>query len=131
MAHGGQPKASASTAQGCGCLAVLAVALIFLGAFAWSKLSGGGTTYRATAISRLAVNPATLAVTVRVTDTGKTAGTPSCTINAGDPSGAYSGDDIATLKKAIQPGQSVLFADDLVITHQGARYITQVSVNCS
>ena len=133
MTHGGtQAKKGATTAQGIGCLLVVAILLIIGGAWAWGKVSGGPpASYKAAVTSQVALNPATLAVTIRVTDTGQGAGTPACTIDAQDPSDAYHGEDIATLKDKIRPGQTANFEDNLVITSQGARYVTRVTVSCS
>jgi hypothetical protein len=73
------------------------------------------------------INPADLAVTVRVTNTGQQAGTPTCTVNASDPSGAYNGFDQESLNGTIKAGQ---FSVYVTITHQGAQCVTQVSARC-
>lgn len=77
------------------------------------------------------INPADLAVTVRVTNTGGTAGTPDCTVQASDPSGAYTGIDAATLSSPVKAGAFAVYVDNVTITSQGAQYVTQVSVSCS
>jgi hypothetical protein len=92
---------------------------------------GGGTTYHASADGGTVINPADLAVAVHVANMGKKAGTPSCTIQAQDPSGAYSGVDVATLKGSMAPGATTTFVDNLTITKEGAQYVTDVSVKCS
>jgi hypothetical protein len=76
------------------------------------------------------ISPAGLAVTVKVTNTGHAAGTPQCTVQASDPSGAYSGFDTATLAKPVHPGVTVLYVDNIVITSQGAARVTKVTVSC-
>jgi hypothetical protein len=95
--------------------------------------SGGGpaATYSARVQDQLVINPADLAVTIRVANTGQSAGTPTCTVQASDPSGAYTGTDVATLSSAIAAGKFAVYVDNVTITSQGARYVTQVTVFCS
>lgn len=112
------------------------VTLIVIGLLVWagcSAFGGGGsshTTYTAAVTGRTVINPADLAVSVRVTNTGKKAGTPECTIEATDPSGTYTGIDVATLKNKVEPDATTNFADNLTIKKQGARYVTDVKVTC-
>jgi len=87
--------------------------------------------YKATVVSSLPVNPADLAVTVRVRNTGTESGTPECTINASDPSGTYHGFDIATFRGRLRGGQVAAYTDQVVITSQGSAYVTSVSVHCT
>jgi hypothetical protein len=104
--------------------------LIALSAFALTGC-GGGTTYKSSVMNYNVLNPADLTVAVQVTNTGHSAGTPSCTIEASDPSGAYTGFDIATIQGTVAAGEITHFADNIVITHQGAQYVTDVTVTCS
>lgn len=111
------------------------VTLVVIGLLVWggcSVFSGGGshTTYTAQATGQTVINPADLAVSVRVTNTGKNAATPECTIEASDPSGTYTGIDVATLKDKVAAGATTNFADNLTIKKQGARYVTDVKVTC-
>ena len=106
------------------CSAVVIIAVTVLAS------SGGGAKYSARVISYTAVNPADLSVAVRVTNTGSKSGTPTCTINAQDPSYTYTGVDIATLQGSVASGASTTFVDNLTITEQGAKYVTQVTVSC-
>jgi hypothetical protein len=92
---------------------------------------GSSTTYKASVKDYNAINPADLAVTVQVTNAGSASGTPSCTIQASDPSGAYTGIDVATLQNPVAAGQTTRFVDNIFITHQGASYVTDVTVNCT
>lgn len=75
------------------------------------------------------INPADLRVFVKVTNTGTESGRPSCTVDASDPSGAYHGVDVfdGTTQK---PGQSVTYHGDLVITSEGADFVTKVTAKC-
>jgi hypothetical protein len=90
-----------------------------------------GTTYKAKVVTYTVINPADLAVVVQVTNTGTAAGTPECQIDAEDASYAYHGFDDVTLKGTLQPGQTTHFADNIVITRQGAQYVSQATVKCS
>jgi hypothetical protein len=92
--------------------------------------SGGGGSFKATVGDFTVINPADLAVAVHVTNTGTTAATPTCTIEASDPSGAYTGFDEGTLTSPVQPGATTTYVDNVTVTHQGAQYVTQVSVTC-
>lgn len=116
-----------------GCLVLVVVGLVVwagCSVFGGSS-SGKSTSYTATSPDHTVINPADLAVTVRVTNTGKAAGTPQCTVDASDPSGTYTGVDVATLKGKVAAGQTTTFVDNLTITKQGAQYVTDVKVTCS
>jgi len=106
------------------CVLVIGVTLI------GSALGGSKPAWKARVQDYVVINPADLAVTVRVTNTGKAAGTPTCTVQAQDAAAAYTGFDTATLKGAIQPGSFAVYVDNVTITHQGAKYVTQVTVSC-
>jgi hypothetical protein len=100
-------------------------------------VSGGSSGAKATYVGSVpsdgmtVVNPADLHVTGQVQNTGKKAGTPSCTLQAHDNAYSYSGTDVVTKTSPLQPGATWYFHDDLTITHQGAQYITTVDVSCS
>ena len=99
-----------------------------------AQLGGSGgpkASWKARVQDYVVINPADLAVTVRVTNTGKAAGTPTCTVNAQDPSGAYTGFDSGTLTKPIAAGSFGVYVDNVTITSQGARFVTQVTVSCT
>lgn len=112
-----------------GCLAVIAAAAV-AGIAISVATSGGGTTWKAHVENSVVINPADLAVAVQVTNTGSTAGTPTCTVTAQDPSDAYGGFDEGTLTSPVQPGATTTYVDNVTISGQGARYVTQVSVTC-
>ena len=113
-----------------GCLTLVILVVIVIGVIAVVTSGGGGDSFKARVGSYTVINPADLAVAVHVTNTGKTAATPTCTVNAQDPSGAYSGVDAATLDSPVRPGQTVTYVDNVTITGQGASYVTQVTVSC-
>lgn len=75
------------------------------------------------------VNPATLSVTIHVTNTGDAAGTPTCTINVNDANSTYTGADLATLS-SVEPGKTVTTVDNVTITKQGAQYVTAGKIDC-
>jgi hypothetical protein len=104
---------------------------ILAAALALTGCSGGGTTYQASVAGWSVVNPADLAVTVKVTNTGTTAGIPSCTIQAHDAAYAYTGIDVVSLQQPVPAGAFRLFTDDITITGQGAQYVTQATVKCT
>jgi hypothetical protein len=99
--------------------------------FLTSHHGGGGAKYQATVTRYEVINPADLAVVVRVTNTGTKAGTPTCTIEAEDASYAYHGVDAATLKNPVTAGATTNFVDNLTITGQGAQYVTQATAKCA
>lgn len=111
------------------CLAVIGTAVIIVAVTVLAS-GGGGTTWKATVADYTVINPADLAVTVHVANTGTRAGTPTCKINAQDPSGAYSGFDEGTLTSPVRPGATATYVDNVTITSQGAQYVTQVTVSC-
>jgi hypothetical protein len=128
--HPGRPRKRRSTRRQIftiACVLVIAVAVISVVA---SLASSGGAKYSAHVVSYTAVNPADLSVAIRVTNTGSETGTPTCTIDAEDPSYTYTGVDVATLQGTVAPGASAAFVDNLTITKQGASYVTQVTVSC-
>src|SRR5579872_67569 len=103
-----------------------------LGLFIWhiATTGGPGTTFRARVEHYTVINPADLAVVVQVTNTGTRAAKPACTVTAQDASGAYSGFDSGTLTDPVPPGQTVTYVDNLVITGQGAGFVTQADAKC-
>lgn len=110
--------------------AIIAVALIVAVSAALSGGGGASASWKARVTNYVVINPADLAVTVQVTDTGKAAGTPTCTVQASDAAYAYTGFDEGTLDRPVQPGATTTYVDNVTITHQGAQYVTQVTVSC-
>lgn len=114
-----------------GCLGFIVTAAVIGIIIAIATSGGGGPSPWKAAVGDTAViNPADLAVTVHVTNTGKTAATPTCTVRASDPSGAYTGFDEGTLANPVQPGQTVTYVDNVTISGQGAQYVTSATVSC-
>ena len=90
----------------------------------------GIAKYSAHVVSYTAINRANLSVAIRVTNAGMKPGKPTCTINAQDSSGTYTGIDTATLPVTVGPGASATVVDNLTITKHGASHVTQVAVSC-
>jgi len=134
----GQPPASAAGRSRpprrrvrAGRLIVLAASLVVIAVvIAVLASSGSGAKWSARVEGYQVISPADLGVTVQVTDTGTKAGTPTCTVQAQDPSYTYTGIDVGTLRNAVQPGRTATYVDNVTITRQGARYVTQVTVSC-
>lgn len=123
-----QPKKQNNT-LGC---AILVGLLVAAGLGVKSCVFGDdGTSYSATVADFTVVNPADLAVTFHVTNTGKKAGTPECTVQAQDPSYTYHGIDIGKLSDPIPPGETKTTVMNLTISKQGASYVTDATVKCS
>lgn len=121
------PKKKSNTV-GCGIVLGLVVAA---GIGIKSCVFGGGTSYSATVQDFNAMNPSDLAVTFHVTNTGSSAGTPECTVQAHDPSYSYHGEDIGTLASSVAPGATVTTVMHISISGSGAEYVTDVTVTCS
>lgn len=114
-----------------GCLTLIVIAAAIATGISIAVSGGGGPSpYKAVVGDMTVINPADLAVTVHVTNTGKTAGTPTCTVSASDPSGTYTGFDVGTLTSPVAAGQTTTYVDNVTITHQGAAYVTSATVSC-
>lgn len=130
-----QPRAAAPAAKRKpsalrGCLTLIGIAAVLGIVIALVTSGGNGASFKAKVGSFTVINPADLAVAVHVTNTGKKAATPTCTIQASDPSGAYTGFDEATLDNPVPAGQTVTYVDNVTISSQGASYVTSVTVSC-
>ena len=98
-----------------------------------AALAGCGspaTAYRASVLSYTASEPGTLNVFVRVTNTGKATGTPTCTVTVNYQSGARGGSGSEKLGSALAPGKSSRLYMLVALPGMGARYITNVSAKC-
>ena len=113
-----------------GCLTVLAVLAALVIIIIVAVVNGSRATFTAREDGITVVNPAAVDVTLKVTNTGTSPATPSCTVNASDSSGAYTGINEGTLSGPVQPGQTVTTVMEITITHQGAQYVTQATVSC-
>jgi len=77
-----------------------------------------------------ASDPATLSIRFHVYNNGTESVSPSCTITAQDSSGGYHGFDAFILKN-ISAGTTVNSHGSIVITGQGAAYVTEVKIACT
>ncbi len=94
------------------------------------KSSSPKASYSATITRSSPIDPATLWVSVRVTNTSNVSGEPDCTVRAQNPSGSYKGWDIFGLGRKIAPGGTDSFNARLTITNNGASYVTEATVSC-
>lgn len=86
--------------------------------------------FKAKALNYSVVNPATLNVVMEVRNTGDGPGSASCTVDASDASGAYSGFDIFEIGE-IKPGKVSRGNGNLTIENEGAVFVTEVNIECS
>lgn len=118
-----------------GCLTLLILAGLALGGLmvVVSAFSGptGQSSYSAQIAYREVKNPATVWFRAQVTNTGSTAATPTCLVRLTDSGGAYSGYDSFKMEEPIPPGEMRTFSGDLIITDEGAVFVTEGSVDCS
>ncbi len=78
----------------------------------------------------LVLNPASVEVIATVRNIGGTSGRPDCTVRASDPSGVYRGFDMFTLRNSIPPRGQDVFRGTIVITNEGASYVTDAEIEC-
>lgn len=76
------------------------------------------------------MNPATLRFMAKVTNKGDKEGKFNCFVSAQDTSGTYKGYDVFTTDEILKPGKSDTFTGDLVITNEGAAYVTGITIDC-
>lgn len=112
---------------------IIPILVVFIAFVAWLvdvfAFSSGGS-FTAKVSGTTVVNPATLAVAITVTNTGTSPATPDCTVDATDPSGAYSGVNEGSFATAIPAGQANTAVIDVTIASQGAQYVTDTTVTC-
>lgn len=77
------------------------------------------------------VDPATLNVIVKITNSGEAAKVPSCEIAGSNANGSYKGFDLFELTDPIEPGGSYTFNGNITITNEGSFYVTEVTADCS
>ena len=116
--------------RGCLTLIVVAVAIGIGISVATSGGGGSGASWKARTDGFIVINPGDIAVTLKITNTGKTAATPTCTVNASDPAGSYTGVFQGTLQNTVQPGRTTTTVANVSVSNNGAQYVTDVSVSC-
>jgi hypothetical protein len=77
-----------------------------------------------------ASDPATLLVRFHVYNDGTQTVSPQCTVEAQNSSGAYHGFDVFDLN-SISAGTTVNASGQIIITGQGAYYVSEVNVSCT
>jgi len=126
-----RPKRSKGKIAGFGCLGFL---IVIIGVIAIASIFGTDPAapkpiFVGHFINATVVNPASVNVQFSVTNTGKSAGVPSCWVKVQDPSGAYHGED-SPVMSSLKPGQSFQGNMNLIVTSQGAAFVTEGSVSC-
>lgn len=124
------PKSANSSNTKIGCITLIVVGLLIGGAIALFG-GGSGAKYTTTVSDFTVVNPADLAVTMKITNTGSKSGRPTCTVQANDPSYTYTGVDAGDLSESIAPGATTATVMNLTISKQGAQYVTNVTAKCT
>ena len=123
-----QPGSTSSSGLSVGAwVGIVVIAMIGLGWFLASN-SGSSGSFSGRVISYQVVNPASLQVSLRVTNTGDTAGNWQCTVEANDSSGAYHGFDILSSTSPLTAGSSDVYRGTLIITSEGAPFVNSVTV---
>ena len=87
-------------------------------------------SYAAKVDGSAVINPASLAVRFTVTNDGTQTVTPSCTIDAKDPSSTYHGYDIFEINP-IKAGGVEHAVGNLTITKEGSSFITDIKISCT
>ena len=107
-----------------GACAAIMIAMVLAGC------GGPAAAYRASVVSYTAPAPGDLSVSVRVTNIGKGAGTPTCTVDAKYQSGAGAGSNTGGLSGSLAPGHSSML--DMLVAIPGGEIgnVTQVSASC-
>jgi hypothetical protein len=106
--------------------------VILVVVFALASSSHKPTKFNATVDHLTVLNPAEVSAEVVVYNVGHNAGGPTCLISLDSPGGTYHGFD--SLKgQSIAAGGTATFDDTIVVTHQGADFVTLASssVSCS
>ena len=76
------------------------------------------------------VDPSTLRVDLKVHNTSKVSGKPTCTIIADNGNGAYKGRNTYTHEAELKADEWWGFYDNLKISDEGATFVTKVTFEC-
>jgi len=107
-----------------GACAAIMLAMVLAGC------GGPAAAYRAAVVSYNAPATGDLDVSVRVTNIGTVAGTPTCTIDAKYQSGAAAGSNTGELSGSLAPGHSSVLNMLVAIPGEGIGNVTKVSASC-
>ena len=94
-------------------------------------LKSSGPVFKGKYVTFVPVNPASGIAYFVVENNGSKSGKAKCKVLVSDISGTYKGYDYISTDEAISPGQSVNYEITLVITNQGAAYVSSGNVSCS
>ena len=92
--------------------------------------SSGARVYPASIDGYAVIDPATIAVRFTVRNNGNTAVSPTCTISLQNAGGTYHGFEIFSMT-SISAGTTRHATGKIVITSQGASYVTQSKISCT
>ncbi len=113
-------------------VSVIVAVIAFFAIAATQGSKSVAATFTGTVDSVKVVNPATVNVTFSITNTSKVAGKPNhCMINVSDTGGAYTGFDSPIYDTELAAGKTLTNSLNIVVTKQGAQYVTQGTVTCS
>lgn len=90
----------------------------------------GEPNYKIKIVGNSYADPTSRRVTFTVTNTGKAAGSPACTVDVSNESGAYNGYEYITWDTPLEPGERKYFEGLIIITNEGAAYATHAEVSC-
>jgi flagellar basal body-associated protein FliL len=118
-----------------GCLALILMVVIVVIVVAIVAAAGGGGAKYSASFQAGGINPVSAMqdmVYITVKNTGKKAGTPTCTIELNTPSGDH-GVDALTPAKAIAAGAQESYSDTITVTGNAAQSVTEAlsKVTCS
>jgi len=109
---------------------VLLLSLLVVSSILSPSYADSNRTYPSKIDGYALIDPATLAVRFHVYNNGTRSISPSCSITAQDDSGAYHGFNVFSLR-LLAAGATANGTGDIVITGQGANFVTQVKINCT
>lgn len=112
-------------------IGAILIVIAFFAFFATHGSKSSAATFTGTVNSVKVINPATVNVVFSITNTSKVAGIPNCNINVSDSGGAYTGFDSPIYNTPLDAGKSLTNNINMVVTKQGAQYITTGTVTCS
>lgn len=90
----------------------------------------GGTTYSAHVAQVTITDPGTVNVGFEVTNTGSSAGSPSCVVKVTNASGSYHGQEVGE-PGSIEPGDTFRGNVNVPVNGGGAESATDATVKCS
>lgn len=116
--------------------ALVLLGLVVVG-FIWAGIAWGDDPpkplgkYEATIVNQEILDPTSLRVAFDIKNVSNvTDYIPDCTVQVSNDAGTFSGTKTGSPRKTIAPGATERFNDVVVVTNNGAQYITKGSVSC-